>query len=149
MTPSDAYFAGVVDGEGCIGLYVRSGGRSSGKGRTISLTVGMSCLPVLLALRDRFGGSINKRTKQRGQKKQMYAWAVAADLAKQCLLALLPYLIEKKDQAAVALEARKYQETHSLTGKGRNGRTFETEACYQRLDEYAAVLTALKSKEFP
>jgi hypothetical protein len=144
----DAYFAGIVDGEGCIGLYVRRGSRNSGRGRTLSLTVGMTHLPILEALKARFGGSINKRTKQPGQKKQQYAWAVAANLAKTCLVALLPYLIEKKEQALTALEARAFQEANNLQGANAKHHDAELEACYQKMDEYAATLSALKSKEF-
>lgn len=144
MSIEDAYFAGIIDGEGCISFYSRKGGRSSGKTHTIAIAVSMTWKPIIEALQKRFGGSIHKRTKPHPQLKQQYSWTVAANLAKKCLEAVAPYLIEKKDQAVLVLEIRDWQ----ISENRRNVRGSKLEAYYEKSIAYDYAMRALKSKEF-
>jgi hypothetical protein len=105
--PTDiAWAAGFIDGEGCIYLK-RSGARQRGGGLRYQpkLVVGNTAIEPLRKLRDLFGGSLYQRRPARGRHKACWAWELGG--GKQvgaALLAMLPYLVNKKAEAEVLLE---------------------------------------------
>ena len=111
--PSDAYFAGIIDGEGWIGIAKQ--GRIGSRYRPGStyfratVQVNMVTPGIPKALQERFGGAFREKAPRKHCHKKQYTWAVVCDDAEQCLKALLPYLTLKVEQAKLALKLRDFQ----------------------------------------
>lgn len=87
----DQYFAGLIDGEGCIGLH--SAGR--GKKRRIAVKVNMTCEQTVRALHDRYGGQFRKRKLVCGNKQQ-WEWRCINKEAVDVLTKIRPFVITKR-----------------------------------------------------
>jgi len=91
----NAYVAGFIDGEGCIRVTNDS---------SLLVTVSNTYLPILLNLKDRYGGSVGLQKGAHGNCRPAYHWDICGDRAADFLWTIGPYLIEKRDQAYLALE---------------------------------------------
>ena len=95
-----AYIAGFFDGEGCVCIYrVRN--------RTYALAVSVSQVDPrpLIFVSKFFGGKVSARPPQKGHSKLPYfQWRLSASNACYFLEQILPFLINKKDQATIAIE---------------------------------------------
>ena len=111
-----AYAAGLVDGDGCI--VIKGGKARKGYFGLFVLVTLVEPLnnvggipPALQFLQDTFGGVIGKpskaMTKHGIRRRPCRQWYVGWQTAELMLTAILPYLIEKKEQAEVALEYRR------------------------------------------
>ena len=101
----DAYFAGLIDGEGTIGVYAFA----SGMIRPI-IKVDMTCEKTVKALHEHFGGYFGvKKIEAKTNRKQQWHWEVTFLRAKAVCERIRPYLITKADNAdaVLALPARK------------------------------------------
>ena len=102
-----SYFAGLFDGEGCIGIR-RSNYR---KGRYTALclvcTVGMANLWMLESLKFAFGGGVYPTKKKQTQHKDLWEWTISSRQALAFLEAVLPYLKLKRAEAEVAINFQK------------------------------------------
>ena len=113
-----AYAAGLFDGEGCVQLYMRKGGVTSGRkdhSMRCALSVSSTYLDVLSWLQGRFGGSIKIDQRQSyGVRKPIGRWVVYAKQAEVFAFDICPYLIIKKQQVELWLQAREimYERGH-------------------------------------
>lgn len=113
-----AYVAAMMDGEGSFTIS-KSRGKSKTTGNPYwmfdcKVMVSNTSLPLMKWLVDHFGGSytmsvkhISKKAKENGQKsiKPCYRWTVDSYKAQELfLLAILPYIVIKREQAKTALE---------------------------------------------
>lgn len=128
-----AWAAGIVDGEGCITIRCQRG-----KYYALKVTVGQSGTKMpkmLIELKRLFGGSVGRGGRKRAFKNSLptYQWAVATDAAEKCVRAILPYLVEKVQQARVALQYR------ALVGAPGKRQTEQQHArivrCYEKLQQ--------------
>lgn len=94
-----AWAAGIMDGEGCIGVY--SGGADAGLRLTVQ--VGNTDLVMITKLHDMFGGYVSTTMKANKSGKPYYMWRAASGKGDAVLRQLLPYLVTKRQQAEVAL----------------------------------------------
>lgn len=106
--PSLEYFAGFFDGEGCLQMRKRPSG-------THRLTISINCthLPTLEHFKNRFDGEV--RTVTTGTNKQMHQWAL--NKISDCLVFLKqvePFLIEKSEQAALAVQWLEHRQRFPL-----------------------------------
>jgi hypothetical protein len=95
-----AYLAGIIDGEGCIGL------RLPGPSVTPSVRIEVTNTDRRLIswLSDRFGGYSSGPVRPTNSKLA-YRWTLAKrDDVRSLLEAMLPYLVIKDRQASLALE---------------------------------------------
>lgn len=94
-----AWAAGFIDGEGCISI-ARQNSKTcrSGHRYTMKLVVSQKRRPALDKLQAMFGGTVKKPSSQ-----DIWWWVVTAQQAKLALEAVFPYLVEKYDQAEVAI----------------------------------------------
>lgn len=101
-TRSDhAYLAGIIDGEGSIGLYTSDRARRVGEP---VVTVDSTDREVLDWLKMTFGGSIVVKRKQRPHHRQAWTWRVKNRKAVALLALALPYLrIDRKRVRALLL----------------------------------------------
>ena len=101
-----AAYAGLFDGEGCIGMYPAQGAKFGSRWRyTITLRVGMTSRDTLARMYAQFGaGTLNPR-KLRPPRKQAWIWFCAArkDVIR-ILGKLRPHLDLKIHEANLALD---------------------------------------------
>ena len=114
-----AYAAGYVDGEGCIRIDRYS--------LRVEVT---SCYPATLKwLSDTFGGKFSLKAEASGAYRRAYRWNINAKAAGEFLQGIVPFSMEKKTQAKLAIQ---FLETTDKTEKA----------------EIAAQLKALKKVIF-
>ncbi len=103
---SAEYTAGFLDGEGSFQLYVGRTSRSNQR----SVQAHNTYLPVLIALRDTWGGNVYEVQHKNSPlaKKPLWKWIVGdAPTMIPLLEAIIPHLQEKRQQAETLLEAAK------------------------------------------
>lgn len=118
-TSKFAYLAGVIDGDGTIGIYRKGDVDKNypGQGRGLSLyvltiAVGQKRGPIIDWLYGNFGGKIYTKTQvtsvpnsKKIYNHQMYEWKLnKLEDIEYVLKRILPFLHEKKDQAELALQ---------------------------------------------
>jgi hypothetical protein len=91
----DAYFAGLIDGEGYIGI--KQAGTHKRPQKKLEIKVNMTCYKTVLALRDHFEkGNVRPRKAAPGCKPQ-WVWSVTCRAAREVLDVIRPYLITKAE----------------------------------------------------
>lgn len=96
-----SYAAGLIDGEGCVGVY-----RNSHLGSyQLRITVEMVQDEGLAVLRELFGGSMYEKPRKNPKWRPTRSWMVFGSTAETALKELLPHLRVKKSQAELALTA--------------------------------------------
>ncbi len=107
-----AYFAGLMDGEGCFNINYNKK-RNTYQAR---LTMTNTNLDMLIWCQERIGGKIYKRKKYADHHKDKYEWMSWGD--KEFLLNLLkkilPFLVGKREQCKVLI---KFEKTVGVTGR--------------------------------
>ena len=99
-----AYLAGLLDGEGHIGITLTSRGKCGERWRThyMIVTVSMSHLPVLEWLRVMWPGAVLSPKKSKGYPMWTVRWQSALGAA--LLREAQPYMRVKSMQAALAIQ---------------------------------------------
>lgn len=105
--PTAAYAAGLIDGEGHIGIQ-----ESKNKSTSyfyVEVTVGMSdkARPILEALHEEFGGTVNHGRKESEKWAASMKWRIGGESAIAFLQRVQPFLMLKREQATTALELGK------------------------------------------
>lgn len=102
------YLAGIIDGEGCIGMeHLSPDGKSRKKDYYLCrLTVINTSKMLMDLLVATFKGQYDTRKKIEG-RKTCYRWHVFGQDQEDALIALIPYLRIKKQQALLVMEYRK------------------------------------------
>lgn len=90
----NAYFAGLIDGEGTIDVYPHKNGSML---RPV-VKLNMTCEKTVLAVQRRFGGSVMPKKVKDGNKPQWH-WIVTFNKAIIVAMAIRPYLITKTEGA--------------------------------------------------
>lgn len=100
-----AYLVGVIDGEGCIGIRrTKTTGTWKSTRYAAIVTVGSTSRALIEDLMAAFRvGCVTYRYPTK-TKRSCYVWTVSSVGARQVLRLLRPYLIVKREQAAVLLE---------------------------------------------
>jgi len=123
-----AYAAGIIDGEGCI--YARVHLMQSGRINTIiQLLVNMCSESVVSWLAKMFGGEIYVYKPVSGKVRTKFTWKISGRNVGVVLQALSPYLIEKKQRAALAIEL---SELIRKSSPRRQQGVSESELCRRR-----------------
>jgi len=95
----DAYFAGLIDGEGTVGIYKFS----SGAIRPI-VKVNMTCEKTIIALHQHFGGYMGvQKIESIPNRKPQWHWEVTFKKAVEVCKSIRPYLITKASNADLIL----------------------------------------------
>lgn len=95
----DSYFAGLIDGEGYVGINSQKYQNSV---RPV-IKVDMTCEETILALQKHFGGWISKKQVVEGHKPQ-WRWEVNALKARSVAAAIFPYSITKKGKIKAIID---------------------------------------------
>lgn len=113
------YIAGIIDGEGCIGIY-----RSSSHDRTFFLLIIIANTNIALLewMKKKFGCGYlapQSKSKTHPKDKQSYSLEVSRMKAYEILLRIFPHLIVKKPQAHLGIEFKKWQNARKPSGEYR------------------------------
>lgn len=119
---NDHYAAGLIDGEGYIGI------QESGGTFQLRLKVSMSDkgIPALQAMLDLYGGKIYPDREATDRTRASSTWILTGDAAGEVIERLHPLFLVKRPAADVALEFRRLH--HSLTPSPRRGKVWTAEA---------------------
>lgn len=98
----DAYFAGLLDGEGTINIYPD---KVNGNLRPV-VKINMTSKKTIDAIANYFGGNVLHK-KVYGNSKPQYHWIVTYRKAMQVIERIKPYLITKADLADKVLNTYK------------------------------------------
>jgi len=107
-----AYLAGAIDSDGTIGIkrstYAMRVIQDSGAA-TFSERVALRQVTsdITTLLRETFGGSIYMTKPSTARGRPLYSWAVTDLKAVECLVALMPFLRVKRQQALNCVALRK------------------------------------------
>ena len=128
-----AYLAGIIDGEGSIGIGTSSVTiRYSG---TITVSIANTNPKLILWLQDKLGGKTYNRGKPTPESKAAFVWRVQGDNAVSVLNAVRSFLILKQEQADIVLA---YHALRPSPGSGiQNKLTDETKI--RRLELYTQL----------
>ena len=96
------YLAGIIDGEGTIGVYKLAQGRRFDYFQQIS--VGNTEVLLIYWLVDNFGGRIPKIRKGKGNRKDSYVWALYGSNSYKLIKKVMSHLLLKQEQADNAME---------------------------------------------
>ena len=88
-----AWSGGLIDGEGCISVHKN----------TIKLDVQSTSRITIETLFGLFGGTCAVESRKTKSGRTVFRWSIYGQNAKQCLQGLLPYMVEKKKQAQLAV----------------------------------------------
>ena len=121
-----AYAAGIIDGEGNIGIVKRQWSKRNDKYH-LQVRVAMCDREVPEWFQSHFGGSISIHKRTNPKHRPVYTWQISHRSCIPMLKAILPYLICKKPQAELGIL---FQETKHFGGgiKGKGGRPAKPEA---------------------
>jgi hypothetical protein len=104
MTPvKQAYFAGIIDGEGCITMTEtkRANGLSTFSPK---ITAASTDYIVVEDLEKQFGGKIYPCSDKGGNSRQAWSWQLSGKEAMYAILEIYLYLRLKAERAKIALE---------------------------------------------
>jgi hypothetical protein len=114
LTETLAYAAGLIDGEGTIGLCYSS---KVSKYRHAHLTIPSTSLELVQFMKVQFGGQVgNKRAHKAGQKAS-FVWTLTYAKAVEFLRLIRPYLQEQEKIRRVDLFLGDYQQIVVRNGK--------------------------------
>lgn len=99
------YLAGILDGEGSIGVYTR---HNMDKSSRVLVQVGNTDARLIMWLKSTFGGNVAycDMVKKYPKRQPMWYWKTGAKSAQVVLENVIEHLKLKKEQAALALESR-------------------------------------------
>lgn len=107
-----SYFAGIIDGEGCICISKYQQPKRKNPSYRLSIRIGNTDLRMLNFLYTEFGGSIkDKQTKVKGMAT-CYEWVVSDTKAEFLLRLVKDYVVCKKDEVLLALRFRELSKIH-------------------------------------
>ena len=123
-----AYAAGIIDGEGCIGIWkYRQPRCQHGYTYALRVTVTMTEPEVPTWLFETFGGCLNDYPPEREEWKRKYIWAISTKQARPFLGTILPYLKEKVEQAEIAIEFQSTKKMGDYRNKPKTDAVLEAE----------------------
>lgn len=102
--PTLAYVAGLIDGEGCIGIQSSKAGRQYYAEVTIGMVI--KARPLLGEIQKHFGGTVVRGRKPSAKWAASLKWRIGGDSALEFLEKIGPYLMLKRQQLEQALALR-------------------------------------------
>ena len=116
-----AYIAGIIDGEGCIAVSkVVRNTHKSGYVYQLHLVVTNTDRRLLEYLKETtLLGSISIHAHAAESRSPAWAWSVGSVPARRLLEKVMPYLVIKREQAALAIEFHEKCKRRPWVEKGR------------------------------
>lgn len=133
----EAYVAGLIDGEGCMGIYAKKYTNSSIPWRP-HLSVTLTNLETLNYLSREYGGRVWKHAS-RPNRKPCWRWMLTGKTALYFVATTYPWLIVKRREAEVMLDVL-FNYPPRLPGRGKH----YSDSWSQKLAEASVELKRLK-----
>lgn len=126
-----SYLAGIIDGEGTISILRRCKNQAVKESYFVRLSIPNTSDVLITWLRERFDGSLSSRARS---NKWKTSYVLVWNMRQACslLMGSLPYLVNKRPQAMLALEMHEVAQT---TNCGRAGIPVDTILRMRRLKE--------------
>jgi hypothetical protein len=102
-----AYFAGILDGEGCLSLDTLRPSRAKRVYHNPRLRVANTDEGLILWIQARFPGKVTPVKIRPSGRKQQWMWDLFGPSVETILVAVLPYLVVKREQAELLIEYRR------------------------------------------
>jgi hypothetical protein len=99
-----AYLAGIVDGEGSIGIYHRDKDESEFKHSYADITIMNTSVSLMEWITSKVGIHYRVAYAEKGNRKQCYLLSLRGSRAISFICAITPYLIIKKDRSMIAIQ---------------------------------------------
>jgi len=99
-----AYTAGIIDGEGCIGIYAQLRTPKNKKGYQVRVSVNHTNGDLMHWLARTYGGKVYFEARNNPKWKHRWAWILTGKGVSVFLELIYPYLRLKKAQAELALK---------------------------------------------
>lgn len=141
LTPEQAaYIAGFWDGEGSIGIWAhKRPNRKRSHYYNVRMTVSNTNLEVLEYIRDLLGsGTIHQEKVVNGNAKTLYRLCLSEGKTRQLIPQLLPYLVVKKKQAVLCLQA--------LSVRYNGGRAGVDDETWKKQDQFHSECAKLNQR---
>ena len=136
---TDAYAAGLVDGEGCLYLTRRR------KAYAARMDMGMSAkgLPLLEEMASRYGGTVRLTRKASERWEAAHCWTVTGKKVAPILRLLVPHLRIKREQAEILL---RFQDMIDSLSRRPNGTASWTDKGVERAGAMSLRIKELNQK---
>jgi hypothetical protein len=100
-----AYTAGLIDGEGYVGInYVKAKLPHLKRKYIGAVAMGSTDKELIYWMQEEWGGYVFPKTKTRPEYRPVWGWQANNKIAYALLVAILPYLRTKKKQAELWIE---------------------------------------------
>lgn len=144
-----AYAAGIIDGEGYIGIVLREAGKDKRPGRENStasfrtvVNVGMADIQVVNWMKETFGGKVYSYDYG---KKGVHHWKLTGNEAAEFCSLIAPYLKLKRNQAELLMAFRADTRINH-TRRGGHGVVVPLEEIELKRD-YVSQIRSLNQRE--
>ncbi len=144
------YAAGLFDGEGYVRVARWAKPNSLHVRYQVVGGIGMTYLPVIEALRDQFGGSLNEnRHDLRNPRARIqFTWHIASQTAASFFRKILPHLVVKRDEVRLALELQDSIDKYVHKLGHHHIYHPDRDKIFAYRADLAAQITALKKRAF-
>ena len=143
MTKADiGWLAGFLDGEGSFMILVAD--RYGYRSWYCSVAASSTSTRLLDRCKELAGGYITSKFKPKGKAKMSQIWTLKGLPLDDLLPKLLPYLIEKREQAGILLALRR--ETQHGNRKGEHGVNTADSDTHRRREEMRMAVRALNHR---
>jgi len=123
-----AYAAGIMDGDGCIGIYKNKAKTCRHGYRYCLVTrVQMQAVEPILWLYLTFGGHFGEYFNCGWGKTKMYRWAIGSNMALDFLKKIIPFLKAKQTHANLAIKFQEQKTGRQPRGKQVSSVVLEAE----------------------
>ena len=133
-----AYLAGIIDGEGYIGIKKTAHKNRVTPGFHARIQVRMIHDGAIRMLQDTFGGSIYKEKPHVDGGRPLACWQLSDAKAEYALRILLPYMVVKRENAENVLALRDLQTTSKQHRTKPNG--------FRRMRHWAGIEVKIQNK---
>lgn len=145
MSNNLAYVAGLIDGDGSVGVACQKRGSQQDRwSYYASVTIGMTepGKPILEWIHQEWGGSLHPHKVAGERECPAWQWRVSGDKAVAILRMLLPHLKLKAPQARLALEVERIRSSLPRTNNGGAAWTPQSRAECERIKQKVHGLNA-------
>lgn len=141
-----AYAAALIDGEGCIGLYncrTKADRRAAHYQLTVRVAMRSGSSVMWLAATFGCGTTTFQRKDSKNEEIRYYVWQARNRQAEAFLKEILPFLIEKADQAKLAIEFGDHRRATKERLEPHRGQRYP-ESVLDGYEEYVSRFKVLK-----
>jgi len=145
MKLSDQYIAGFFDGEGCIHIGSQLHSWCNNPTYVLSVIVGQVRTDVISVLYEEYGGTFRKCTKKNDKSdRYSWVWKISGKTARDFLLRIRPFLIQKGEEADVAFRFCEHKDAYDLRSLVQLGQQGTVERVLREREQMKQQLSALK-----